>query len=159
MNSMAVSGDFWKGAAVNVFKITPEVFQGAFPDDAAAKYLRQCGVSAILNVSGGTLDSAAGFESLAVPFPDGFPIPKDAIERSLLFMGKSIKAGKKVFVHCSAGQNRSPTIVWLYLIFAGMTEEQAMKVFEGKTLDAVPGHPKLVVVAKIEYAKSLRTAT
>jgi len=149
------NAEFWKGASVNVFAITPGIFQGAYPNDDAANYLRELGVSAILNVSGGTAGSAAGFECLSVPFPDGHPIPHAAIERCVLFMDRCIKAGKKVFVHCSAGQNRSPTIVWLYLIFSGMTAAQAFKAFEGKTLDGVPGHPKLSGDAQVEYVKKL----
>lgn len=154
---MKSSGDFWNGAAVNVFKITSEIFQGAYPSSDTARYLKEHDVSAILNVSGGTIDSASGFECLSVPFPDGHPIPPDAIERSVLFLDRCIKSGKKVFVHCSAGQNRSPTIIWLYLIYSGLTEEQAYKVFEGKTLDGVPGHPKLVGAAQIRFCRDLRS--
>lgn len=153
---MGTEGEFWHGASRNVFRITAAIYQGAYPEQDAAAYLKQLGVSAILNVSGGSADSAEGFTCLSVPFPDGQPIPDDAIERCLLFLDRCRASGHKVFVHCVAGQNRSPTIVWLYFIFGGMTPEQASTAFAGKTLDGVPGHPTLVGSAQLRLVEQLR---
>jgi protein-tyrosine phosphatase len=95
---------------------------------------------------------------LSVPFPDGEPIPPAAIERCIGFLAGCRQKGESVFVHCAAGQNRSPTVIWLYLIATGMEPEQATEVFDGKTLDGVLGHPKLVGAEQVAQARALRAA-
>ncbi len=147
--------EFWAGARVNVFRILPRIFQGGYPDDAAIAYLVARGVGAVLNVSGGDAPSTAALPTVAVPFADGRPIPDAAIRRCLAEMDRWLDAGLSVFVHCQAGQNRSPTIIWLYLIHAGMSEAEAHRAFARKTLDAVPGHPKLVGPAQVACAREM----
>ena len=49
-----------------------------------------------------------------------------------------------VYVHCIAGQNRSPTVVWLYLIACGVSLGNAKRLIEAKSPDSIPGHKKLV---------------
>ncbi|MBI4148538.1 hypothetical protein HY490_04565 [Candidatus Woesearchaeota archaeon] len=50
----------------------------------------------------------------------------------------------KVYVHCSAGQNRFPNIVWLYLTSVGLPPEYGIKLISSARLDAVPGHEAMV---------------
>lgn len=50
----------------------------------------------------------------------------------------------KVYIHCVAGQNRSPTVLWLYFIACGMQPSSAKSLITSHTLDAVPGHSQLV---------------
>ncbi len=52
--------------------------------------------------------------------------------------------GRRCLVHCIAGQNRAPTVAWLYLIALGLEPPVATALIGGRTLDAVPGHPRLV---------------
>ena len=53
-------------------------------------------------------------------------------------------AGSKVYVHCVACQNRSPTIVWLYFLACGMSDTAAEELIAVRCPDAVPGHAALV---------------
>ena len=50
----------------------------------------------------------------------------------------------KVYVHCSARQNRSPNILWLYLTALGIPPESGIQLISAARLDAVPGHQILV---------------
>jgi hypothetical protein len=52
--------------------------------------------------------------------------------------------GSRVYIHCVAGQNRSPTILWLYFIACGMPFNEAKVLISSHTLDAIPGHPRLI---------------
>jgi protein-tyrosine phosphatase len=50
----------------------------------------------------------------------------------------------KVYIHCVAGQNRSPTILWLYFVACGMPPTVAKSLITERAMDAVPGHQQLV---------------
>lgn len=49
-----------------------------------------------------------------------------------------------VYVHCMAGWNRSPTVIWLYLLACGIGRDIASKAICANAYDAVPGHALLV---------------
>ena len=52
--------------------------------------------------------------------------------------------GSKVYLHCIACQNRSPTILWLYFVACGMDDDSARELISRRCPDAVPGHKSLV---------------
>ncbi len=67
--------------------------------------------------------------------------------------GMILAPSSKVYVHCIAGWNRSPTIVWLYLVACGIDPDMAKQLIASQNLDAVPGHPRLVdslLVTKVQ---------
>ena len=107
--------EFWNAAKANVYKITDEIYQGAFPTDSTREYLASIGVTSFLNVSGEEIDSSKGQECLSIPFRDGQTIPKKCIKQCLEYIDRCIKNAKKVFVHCTAGQNRSPTLITFFI--------------------------------------------
>jgi hypothetical protein len=60
----------------------------------------------------------------------------------------------RVYVHCIAGWNRSPTIVWLYLVACGLSSEAARELIEARAPDAVPGHRRLVDPVLVESIRA-----
>jgi protein-tyrosine phosphatase len=50
----------------------------------------------------------------------------------------------RAYVHCIAGGNRSPTILWLYLIACGIEPEEARRAIGRRAISAVPGHPRMI---------------
>ncbi len=52
--------------------------------------------------------------------------------------------GSRVYVHCIACQNRSPTILWLYFVACGMDDNAAKELISQRCPVAVPGHNSLV---------------
>jgi hypothetical protein len=61
----------------------------------------------------------------------------------------------RVYVHCIAGWNRSPTVVWLYLVACGLSEEEARRMIERQSCDSVPAHGRLVDSSLIELVRAL----
>ncbi len=43
-------------------------------------------------------------------------IPKEIIDRALVFIHEKLAGGKKVLVHCNQGESRGPGIGFLYLL-------------------------------------------
>jgi hypothetical protein len=125
--------------------ITDELWVGSYPADEADWILLRdgYGVEAVLNLQTdddlrgeGLLSSVAwklamgsGLTVERVPITDFRP---EEVQRSLVPAVAALHAlaseHARVFVHCTAGMNRSPTILLAYLILnAGWTVEQALE--------------------------------
>ena len=50
----------------------------------------------------------------------------------------------RLFVHCHAGQQRAPTVLWLYLCACGVESGEAASWIRDRSIDAQPGHSALV---------------
>lgn len=132
-----------------IYWITGQLSFGRFVSESRAGELRQAKVTHILNVSeSASLESTrkSGFQGVEdIPIYDMGLIPlASAIQcvDSLAAMTQSPDA--KAYVHCMAGQNRSPTVLWLYLIACGMKPASARLLIEEANMDSVPGHSCLV---------------
>jgi protein-tyrosine phosphatase len=149
---------FWNNAEFNIFKISDGIYQGAYPNVDACKHLKKLEIGAILNVSGGSVRSCDDSEinCLSIPFPDGELIPIECIKTALDYIHDNVDNGVNIFVHCLAGQNRSATILWLYYVSVYKDLEKSYQQFLDKTLDAVPGHPKLVGKIEIAFAMNYK---
>lgn len=148
-----------EGMRQRVFWITRRLAQGAFASQQRADCLLAQGVTHILNVG-----EAA---SIVRAQPGGF---RQVADRAIVDLERIPDADAlacldtlhemlqepagKVYVHCIAGQNRSPTIVWLFLIACGIAPAEAKELIEKRTLDAVPGHVKLIDEALVKLVQS-----
>ena len=65
----------------------------------------------------------------------------DVIDRKIIEL---LQENSRVYVHCTAGQLRSPTIVWLYFVACGIEPHAAGTLIGERAPDAAPGHSKLV---------------
>ena len=63
------------------------------------------------------------------------------------------EADARVYVHCIAGLNRSPTVVWLYLVACGIEPAEAKTIVEKRAPDAIAGHSKLVDAGLVAAAQ------
>jgi hypothetical protein len=131
-----------------VCAVSKRLFLGPFLTPTRAAYLRTLGVTHVLNVGEAP--------SVVTPNVDRFIairdcantdlalIPGDAAIRCITTLHEMLQQPTaKVYVHCIAGQNRSPTILWLYLIARGMPATDAKALIECHAPDAVPGHKSL----------------
>jgi hypothetical protein len=59
-----------------------------------------------------------------------------------------------VYVHCVAGWNRSPTVLWLYLVACGVDPAVAKNMIASSAFDAVPAHPKLTDDALVREVRT-----
>jgi len=137
------------GMRQQVYWITRRIAQGQFATEERARHLRSQGITHVLNVGESpSIISAEDYGFRAVrdcPTPDFCRLPDAAVLASLNALHEMLSEGdSKVFIHCVAGQNRSPTILWLYFIACGMSRAAAKELITSHTMDAVPGHPQLV---------------
>ena len=132
-----------------VFWITECIALGKFATEGRCEYLAEQGITRILNVS----DSASvvapethPFEEVAhCPLLDVCRIPDETAITILDALHALVTPeGARVYVHCVAGQMRSPTIVWLYLVACGIDPHEAGNIIGHRAPDAAPGHSKLV---------------
>jgi hypothetical protein len=131
-----------------MYRITHSLSVGRFPTPERAAGLLAAGVTHVLNVSdspGQIADDGAIREvvwfpvsmSRRIPATDALPI-LDTLHRM------AAEPGAHVYVHCAAGQLRSPTVLWLYLIACGFDPDSARDVIEDRSPAAEPGHHTLV---------------
>jgi protein-tyrosine phosphatase len=117
------------------------------------------GVTHVLNVADAPSlpeAKAAGFRTVVdLPVADLARIPDaialaclDAIHEAL------VVADSKLYAHCTAGQNRSPTVFWLYLVACGVDREAAKRMIVRRCPDAIAGHSSLVDDELIQVVRS-----
>jgi len=126
-------------------QILPQLYVGSCPKDTAeiVRLRRDYGITAVLNlqtdddfrfwhIDGEQLESqyrSLGIEIRRVPVQDFHP---DDLRRKLpecvQTLDRLLGEGHKVFVHCNAGINRSPTTVIAYLHWClGWDLEEALR--------------------------------
>jgi hypothetical protein len=150
--------DFLESMSNRVFWISSNIAQGSFVDDSKARYLKEKGVTHILNTSNVPNQveaSGYGFAEITwVEMRDHVLIPEDrAIAAISTLYRMLIVEGGTVFVHCVAGQNRSATVLWLFLIACKIDDSEAKRMIEEANIDAVPAYPRLLspdLIAKVK---------
>lgn len=133
----------------HMFWITRSIAQGGFPYDDEFGQLRAAGITHLFNVDLPYLDlphlHALGFkECIWHSVIDGRRIPDATAKACLDDLHRILHDHThRVYVHCHAGMNRSPTIVFLYLIALGLGEKEAADRLTSQNVHAIPGHPAL----------------
>lgn len=140
---------FEKSMRRQIFWITRCIAQGPFATEARGAELLMDRVTHVLNVSDTPCRIHAGpdgFEEVAwEPVSDLERIPDELALRCLDTLHRMLtRPESRVYVHCVAGQIRSPTILWLYFVACGLSPSQARQRIEERTLDAVAGHSRLI---------------
>ena len=143
-----------------MFWVTGCLAVGPYPLGPALDELVNAGVTHVLNVGDGPgrYPATRFEEALWIPVVDLRPLPLATAERCLSELHRVLhREGARtarVYVHCAAGQNRSPTILWLYLIAAGCSAADAGERIAAASLDACPGHPALVTDEHVRWAQA-----
>ena len=109
-------------------RILPELFLGSYPkDNSELDLLRQrSGITAVLNLQTdedmrdwGSLQDhyrASGIELRRVPVRDFDPTDlREKLPECVRVLDQLLKEGRLVYVHCTAGAGRSPTVVIAHL--------------------------------------------
>ena len=138
-----------------VFPITRSLWIGPFASPERRPVLVASRVTHILNVgeAPSVLTAADGpFREVAwLPIADLERIPDDLAVACLDTLHRmACLPGSRVYIHCIAGQNRSPTVLWLYLVACGMDADRAKAIIEASARDSIPGHGRLVDAALVE---------
>lgn len=142
-----------------IFPITRGISQGPFASPPRSDDLLAAGVTHILNVgeSPSVLRAGEGsFREVAWrPVADLERIPDEAARECLDTLHRMLtEPDSRVYVHCVAGWNRSPTVVWLYLVACGADPPQARQAIGRRSPSAVPAHPKLIDERLVSFVRS-----
>src|SRR5215471_12464039 len=120
-----------------MFRITECLSVGPFPPPEHAEKLLAAGVTHILNVSDvpSMVSSANGFVEVAwVPMSDSRRLQHTTAVQALDTLHKLVSVpDSHAYVHCIAGQIRSPAILWLYLIALGVPLQDARDWIENRS--------------------------
>jgi hypothetical protein len=147
-----------------VFLVTRSIWVGPFASPERRAALITNGITHILNVgeAPSVLTTVSGpFQEVAWhPIVDLERVPDEAAVAILAKLHAMVcQPNASVYVHCMAGWNRSPTIVWLYLVACGMDQEEAKRVVTRHAWDAVPGHPRMVdaglIASVVQFGKAM----
>lgn len=139
-----------------IFQVTNSLWIGPFASPERKSALVAAKISHILNVgeAPNALSADDGdFREIAWhPIEDLVRVPESLAITCLETLHRMISsADANVYVHCIAGQNRSPSVVWLYLVACGVPGHTAKSLIERGAPDAIPAHPKLVDTDLIEF--------
>ena len=96
--------------------------------------LEQAGITHIVNMRsefddksyGLTLADGRSDNYCYLPTIDDDPISAEHIERGIAFIGSAIQSSGKVYIHCSAGVGRAPSMAAAFLISKGYSTEEAL---------------------------------
>jgi len=149
--------------SLTIDAVTDRLGLGPHPDGADhARSLIDAGYRCVANVGNGpsaTYSGYPGFRAIVqVPIEDLAPIPVP-IATCLLGQIHGLLMSfpdERLYIHCIAGQNRSPTILWLYLLSLGVSPAEATARISDARMDAVPGHEALIHPALIDAATNYR---
>jgi hypothetical protein len=147
------------GFREQVFPITSALWLGPFASPERCPTLVAGGVTHVLNVgeAPSVLTPADGpFREVAWhAIADLERVPDQLAIDCLGTLHRMLcEPQAKVYVHCIAGRNRSPTIVWLYLVACGLSAREAREMIERRACDAVAGHSQLVDPALIHTVRA-----
>jgi protein-tyrosine phosphatase len=141
-----------------MYRITRALAIGRFPSPERAEDLRAAGITHILNVSeapSAVSAAAHGFREVEwVPLEDRAPLHPHTLGQLLdTLHGMVIQPDAQVYVHCIAGQLRSPTLLWLYLIACGIASAEAREWIEDRSPDASPGSTRMIDDSHLRFAE------
>lgn len=114
----------------NADAITPQLIVGGFIDTHDWRQLVRQGVSVVVSLQAERHDEDA-FGALQ---PDGYlrlptidhSVPTLAqLRMGAAFIDEAVRAGKTVLIHCHAGVGRSALLCACYLVYTGMSREEA----------------------------------
>lgn len=114
----------------NFGEVTPKLFRGALPNEVGLKALRSLGVEIVVDMRGHSAKEEAAVTKLGmqyVPIPSHCPFPRDRPWAAFLKVIEE-NPGKKVFVHCRLGDDRTGMAIASYrMAEEGWSADEAMK--------------------------------
>lgn len=142
-----------------VHEITAATVLGPFASPERCPALVASGITHILNVgeAPSVLGPADGpfAETVSHPVVDLSRIPTDLATTCISTLHRMVCTPRsKVYVHCVAGRNRSPTILWLYLVACGVEPSEAKEGIVARSWDSVPGHSQLIDADLVDAVQS-----
>lgn len=108
--------------------ITPNLYLGGQYYLRSITLLKRLGVTGIISMRMREVphqEVLRDFHLLHLPTPDRNAPTLEQLQEGVVFIEKEIKNSGKVYIHCRAGEGRGPTMALAYLIYSGMTYDDA----------------------------------
>jgi protein-tyrosine phosphatase len=116
---------------LNCARVSPSLLLGGEIGPRDWEALADAGVSVVVNLQEEQQDVFAPGENLDgylwLPAPDGRAPSVEQLEQGVAFVRGAMANGRKVFVHCKAGQGRAPLFCACCLIAEGLAPLEATK--------------------------------
>ena len=112
-------------------RVTPLVYVGPQFRKSGRSMLQQEGFKHLVNLRFGFDDAEHGLELESychLPTVDETAISAEHLKRGIKFIHDAVERGEKVYIHCSAGVGRAPTLVAAYFISQGMALADALSL-------------------------------
>jgi protein tyrosine/serine phosphatase len=110
--------------------VTPRLYRGGVPSPAAIEELHKKGIEIVIDMRGHNQREEAAVTKLGMKYfaiPSHCPFPRDKTYAKFLQVMEE-NPGKKVFVHCRLGDDRTGMAVAAYrMAEQGWTADEAMK--------------------------------
>ena len=121
----------WKAKGIpNFGKVTPHLYRGGLPNNEGMKALQKLGVNVVVDMRGRNKDEEAEATKLGMQYvaiPSHCPFPQDETFAKFLKVIQD-NPGKKVFVHCRLGDDRTGMAVASYrMANEGWSADEALK--------------------------------
>ncbi len=99
--------------------------------------LRRKGIHADISLEENRIDSPFGISYyIWLPTKDHHAPPLDKLLFGAQCLDYFVRKKVKTYVHCKEGHTRAPTLVAAYLIYDGLTAQEAMKLVKKKRASA-----------------------
>jgi len=138
-------------------QITDQIYIGTsfdYPGHKSEKLLQE-GINAAISLEIERSKSPLGFEFYSrIPVEDQQSPTRDQFKLGVVIIDTLVEMGKKIYIHCRAGQGRSPVLVAAYFISKGMSFEKAINKIRAKR--PIINLEKIQIEGLKEYEASLR---
>ncbi len=115
---------------VSTSQITPNLFVGGQYKLTVFEHLKELGITAIVNMRQSTVHandgSDIGVRYLHLPTRDYTAPSVENLIKGVKFIKQEIDNGGKVYIHCKSGEGRGPIMAAAYLIYSGLTFDDAL---------------------------------
>ncbi len=155
-------------------RVTPALYVGPQHRANGKRALAQAGIAYILNMRSEFDDAAHGLTFDAPP--DGspadarasychLPTPDDEapsmahLAEGIAFIESAIGSGGKVYIHCSAGVGRAPTMAAAYLICRGYSIDDALDMIRSARPFITITPPQMRRLRELEALQTARRAS
>ena len=138
-------------------RITPLVYVGPQFRKSGMNMLQQTGFRHLVNLRIEFDDAEHGLELenyCHLPTIDDAAISKEHLRQGIEFIHGAVEQGEKVYIHCSAGVGRAPTLAAAYFISRGMTLADALSLVKQARpfINITPPQMELLRTLEVERA-------
>jgi len=148
------------GETLDADRITETLWCGATLDECEFEMLSSLGIKRVVNVETYNRYSPGAFARFGIDFVNipirdiDQPLSDKQIDRVVTSIDEVASRGGAVYLHCTAGWQRSPALAACYLVYNGLSAEEALSLV--KQSRPVARFYSAHIASVMRYEKRLR---